>query len=46
MTGNARRTLHDDIRDAVEEDERTALIAELSRLGFLDDVEDWLGLAS
>jgi hypothetical protein len=37
--------MDDDLSDAVEEDERTALVAELRRRGFVDDAEEWLGLA-
>jgi len=43
MSRRAKPTIDDDLRDAVEDDERAALVAELRRDGFVGDAEEWLG---
>ncbi len=45
MSPATKRTTDDDLRDAVDDDERAALVAKLRRRGFVDDAEEWLGLA-
>ena len=45
MSRHTKQVIEDDLRDAVEDDERAALIAELRRRGFVDDAEEWLELA-
>jgi hypothetical protein len=42
MSRHTKRTIDDDLRDSVDEDD-AAIIAELRRRGFVDDAEEWLG---
>jgi D-alanyl-D-alanine dipeptidase len=44
MSRRSKPTIDDDLRDAVDDDERAALVAELRRRGFVDDAEEWSGL--
>jgi hypothetical protein len=41
MSRDTKGSIEDDLSDAIEEDERAELVAELRRRGFVDAAEEW-----